>query len=302
MDEKDVVAESVHVVKEINVPNDIKNGVILTVTRMKKMQKEDFVNEALFRPASHLLSSPGKLIRPGLVFSSAQVLHLDIEHFVDLAVAIEMLHIASLVHDDIVDKDKVRRGRDAVHIKYGTERAILAGDALIAKAIQMASAYGAKVVEKASKAAMDMCAGEMLDFEQQNEGTSMDLNSYLKVAELKTASLIGTASSVVADYTGSNKRNAMYEIGFNMGMSLQLRDDIMNHLGISDTAKKSVGTDAKNARPNIVSVFAAHGKESPVKNAIKLNNFYIDRSYEILNDIENSKLFESYLEFLKIEQ
>ncbi len=242
------------------------------------------------------------MVRPGLVFSSALLLGKDPKEYVDLAVAIELLHTASLVHDDILDGDSTRRGREAVHIKFGTEKAILAGDALIAKAIQLASAYGPVAVRRASEASMDMCAGETIDIMVQSKQIRLDLNSYLRIAQLKTASLMGVSASVVADCISSPAKQDLYDIGVNMGYSFQLRDDIMNHLGIKEKLGKSTTPDSSHSRPNIVSVFESHKKEDPLKTAIKLNNFYIENATVLLNNLKNGGMFKAYLDFLKIEE
>ncbi|MCW6160505.1 MAG: polyprenyl synthetase family protein [Candidatus Micrarchaeales archaeon] len=293
---------AIRINKGVLVPSGVRSALSLAQKRIKQLSKEEFVNEELYEASTHLLKSPGKMVRPGLVFSSALLLGEDPKEYVDLAVAIELLHTASLIHDDILDMDSIRRSREAVHIKFGTEKAILAGDALIAKAIQLASAYGPIAVRRASEASMDMCAGETIDIMVQSKQVSLDLNSYLKIAQLKTASLMGVSASVVADCISSGERQALYEIGMNMGYSFQLRDDIMNHLGINEESRKSTTSDSSRSRPNIVSVFEAHGKDSPVKTAIKLNNFYIERAIGLLNDLRNGGMFKAYLDFLKIDE
>lgn len=288
--------------KAIRAPREIAKPIALAQKRIEAMKKKEFVNEELYFPSMHLLKSPGKMIRPGLVFSAAMALGKDPSEYVDLAVAIELLHTASLIHDDMIDRDSLRRGKESVHTKFGSERALLAGDALIAKAIQLASAYGQKAVLRASEASMDMCAGETLDFMVQSKQMPLDLNTYLRIAHLKTASLMGVSTSVVADCIESRERQTLYDIGINMGYSFQLRDDIMNHLGVNEKARKNTGNDAERSRPNIVTVFEAHGRGDPLKAAVKLNNFYIGNAGSALLSQGNMKLFERYVDFLKMEE
>lgn len=281
--------------KELEIPEEVASALVFANNRLKKLANEEFVEDELYAPCMHLLKNQGKMIRPGLLFSSALILGKKPMDYIDLAAGIELLHTASLIHDDIVDKDAVRRGRDAVHVKYGTEKAVLAGDALIAKAIDFASAYGALAVKRASQAAMDMCAGEILDYNVQSGKQQLDLHGYLRIAQLKSASLIATSTSIVADCIGSDTRDMLYEIGLNIGYSFQLRDDILNHTGTS--------SDKENSRPNIVAVLEAHNKENPLKTAVKLNNFYVDRAAELLYGLNNNNtaLFEYYLKFLALE-
>ncbi len=299
MDSK--VIEALLSSREITIPPGIVNSMRLTKRRLQNLGEEEFINDDLHAPAMHLLKSSGKLIRPGLVFSSAYMLSQKPEDFVDLAAGIELLHTASLIHDDIIDKDSVRRGDQAVHRKFGESKAILAGDALIAKAIQLTSPYGSKVVMRASEAAMAMCAGEILDHEQQQSRSVPDLQTYLNIARLKTAYLIGVSTSIVADYAGHGNRDVLYEIGTNIGYSFQIKDDIMNYVGAEDRAGKDVMNDAKNSRPNIISVFSGHGRDDPLKTAIKLNNFYIDASQALLESMDKSDIISPYLEFLRIK-
>lgn len=284
------------------MPSAVRSALSLAQKRIKQLGKEEFVEDELYSASTHLLKSQGKMVRPGLVFTSAMVLERDPKDYVDLAVAIELLHTASLVHDDILDKDSLRRGREAVHVKFGVEKAVLAGDALISKAIQLASAYGPIAVRRASEASMDMCAGETIDITVQSKHGLPDLNTYLRIAQLKTASLMGVSASVVADCVSSEDRQALYEIGINMGYSFQLRDDIMNHLGVNEKARKSTVPDSSRSRPNIVSVFKMHGREDPLRAAIKLNNFYIENAIGLLEKVKNGAMFRSYLDFLKIEE
>lgn len=294
--------DSLRISKSIKAPKEILWPIELTKKRIESLSREEFVNDELYAPSVHLLKNPGKMVRPGLVFTSALLLGERPEDYVDLAAGIELLHTASLVHDDIIDKDTTRRGREAVHRKFGIERAVLAGDALIAKAIQLASAYGSLAVRRASEASMDMCAGEALDFMVQSKQVQLDLNTYLKIAQLKTASLMGVSASIVADCISSRERKALYETGMNLGYSFQIRDDIMNHLDINEKSRKSTVPDSSRSRPNIVSVFEAHKKEDPLKTAIKLNSFYIENAAGLLESLEGGKLFSAYLDFLKIEK
>lgn len=283
---------------KIEIPQQIRAGFVSVGRRLSNFNSEDFRIKELYEPSTHLLKSENKkLIRAALVLSGATSLDLEPEKFVDLAVAIEMLHNASLIHDDIIDKDVTRRGVQTVHVKFGEQAAILAGNANITKAIKYASKYGGPVVEKASEAALDMCAGELLDYNVQKEGRIPVLDEYLTIIGLKTASLMGASTSIPATYIGDTaSEKALQEIGYNIGLAFQLRDDILEHQGLK--ARKSTAPTA--FRPNIITVFENHGKPDPVKTAIKLNNFYISQARERLEELSNPALFDSYLSFLEI--
>jgi geranylgeranyl pyrophosphate synthase len=297
----DGVVKELKISHDIDIPQKIRPSFISVGRRLANFSVEDFKIPELYAPSVHLLQGGGKLIRAALVLSSAETLGLDSEKFVDLAVSIEMLHNASLIHDDIIDKDIVRRGIPTVHQKYGPEIAILAGNANITKAIKYASRYGERVVESASEAALDMCAGEVLDFQRQNLATIPTLDEYLQIVGLKTASLMATATKIPAIYIGDDsKEAALHEIGYNMGLSFQLRDDILEDQGLKQRPVADVAKVAAKFRPNIVSVFANHGRPDPLKSAVKLNNFYIDQARERLAALDNPELFDAYLSFLEI--
>jgi len=283
---------------KIEIPRKIRPGFISVGRRLSSFSPEDFKIKELYEPSTHLLNSENKkLIRAALVLSGATALELEPEKFVDLAVAIEMLHNASLIHDDIIDKDLTRRGVPTVHIKYGEPAAILAGNANITKAIKYASRYGGPVVEKASEASLDMCAGELLDYNVQKESKIPTLDEYLMIIGLKTASLMGASTSIPATYVGDEaSEKALQEIGYNIGLAFQLRDDILEGQGF----KSRESAAPTMFRPNIITVFENHGKENPIKTAIKLNNFYIGQARERLSALSNPELFEAYLSFLEI--
>ena len=122
-----------------------KTNLVKVITRLSSFDRGDFSDKRMLGPATHLLKSPGKLLRPAMVFLGAGMVGEEYEQFIDLAAGAEILHTASLVHDDIIDKDARRRGIAAVHSKYGNETAILAGDALIAKGVMLISKYGVDV-------------------------------------------------------------------------------------------------------------------------------------------------------------
>ncbi len=291
----------VRVKDTMDVPPQIMESIELVRKRLSGMGDVDFIDKDLTGPATHLINSGGKLVRPGLVFTSACVLNQDPRKFVDLAASIELLHTASLIHDDIVDRDRLRRGLDTVHEKYGIEKAILAGDALISKAINMASSYGERVVKRAAEVSMDMCAGEILDYETQFGKSQLGIDAYLKVARLKTASLIAVSTSVVADFLDSGMRDTLYEYGMRLGYAFQIRDDIMNFLGINDRSRKDTKTDAKNSRPNLVSVLMPRYELGAAMEAVKINNHYLESAKDIVKGIHNNDYLASYAEFLKIE-
>jgi geranylgeranyl pyrophosphate synthase len=287
--------------KEIEISSSISGLLNRTHMQMIKIADRFLNGSSMYEPAMHFLKAPGKLIRPALVLTSAMILDKEPEKYIDLAASIEFLHTASIIHDDIIDKDKKRRGIETVHEKYGIDGAVLAGDMLFALAVNTASAYGHEVSEAASKAATDMCIGEFLDSNAQKSKQQLSLDKYLNIAWLKTASLISSAVSIVALCEKEQYKNKILkEFGMNIGMSFQIRDDILNYLK-RDKLKDST-SDIKNFRPNIVAVYNNLSSiKNPVEAAIEKNNEYIEKAKETLKRLENSSYLLPYVDFLKIE-
>ncbi|MCL6003135.1 MAG: polyprenyl synthetase family protein [Thermoplasmatales archaeon] len=233
-----------------------------------------FSSPNLERSTFHLLNINGKLLRPTLVFVGAESVGLNSMKFVNLAIAIEYLHISSLIHDDIIDKDDMRRGIETVHKKYGIENAILAGDALIARAVSLSSVYGEYVVKRIAEAAFLMCDGESMDFCTQRKKVDMTLKNYMDVAEKKTASLISTSISIaaVSEKMGDNVIGGLSKAGEKLGIAFQVRDDVVNSIGSFELGKRPGKDDKKFNRPNIVSVFEYQGesRKDAIERSIQL--------------------------------
>jgi len=281
------------------LPKNVKQSLSKTLSKLNSFRSDDFVIDELFRPSTHLLNRKGKLLRPALVFLSAQALREDSLKFVDLAAAIELLHVSSLVHDDIIDKELFRRGKRAVNVVCGNEIAILAGDALISKAIQLSSKYGKEVLYSISSAALEMCAGELLDYGSQRSNTKPDVRKYLEIARLKTASLLGTSCSIVSVYKRSPATKELYNYGVNLGMAFQIRDDILDFMEPDGRAKNKTEAEA-----NIVELIRQKhgvGTKEALQKAAGLNRSYIRQAIDELRNKRISKLLEPYARMIGVD-
>ena len=227
----------------ISVPTSVSRSISAVKRQIALLDKADFVNSQLYMPSAHLLGRKSKYLRPTLVLLSAYAIGADPKAYVDLATAAELLHTSSLVHDDIIDKDRVRRGVPSVHVKYGVEPAILGGDALISKAIQFSSEYGKQVMDSMANAALEMCAGELLDYSFYKEGKTPNLNQYLEIARLKSASLIGASCSSVPIHLKSRGAKEFYNFGINFGIAFQIKDDLSDYKSEDKAGRR---------KPNIV--------------------------------------------------
>ncbi len=282
------------------LPYEIKQGIAKVGRRISSFGVPVFRINGLYQPAMHLLRNNGKYMRPTLVLMGARILGKRIDDFIDIAVAAELLHVSSLVHDDIVDGDRKRRGVDSVHIKYGSETAILAGDALISKAIRLSAGYGEGIMKLISDATMDMCAGEIMDYDCQSRRRVPSLAEYKDIARLKSASLIATCCSIAAVYSKNKKvARKLYDFGERIGIAFQMRDDVMD-FALSHGSGKAA---ADRYRPNVVATLMKRGsvsKSSAIARATELNNNYINAAIMSMDGIKGADSLIRYADKIRV--
>ncbi len=269
-----------------------------TFKKLTTLESKEFFDNELFDASMHLLNKPGKMLRPLLVFLGASYCGMDLDEVIDIAVSIELLHTSSLIHDDIIDNDNKRRDIDATHVKYGLEIAMLSGDALISKSIQNASRYGKNLIDIMAETAMKMSAGEAMDFRYQRLKKVPEIEECLRIIELKSASLISTATSISGKYKNSNFSRELELFGLNLGIAFQIKDDIEDYSAISDNTQANLDAN----RPNIVKSIIKSGKneKDAIKEATAMNKKYIKVGISYL-DKNKFEIFERYLNMIKID-
>ncbi|MGC8645480.1 MAG: polyprenyl synthetase family protein [Thermoplasmata archaeon] len=273
---------------------DISENAQIALQEVKRDLMENFKwkfsSPSLKRSTFHLLSVNGKLLRPTLVFVGAESVGLNSLKYVNLAIAIEYLHISSLIHDDIIDRDDMRRGVETVHKKFGLENALLAGDALIARAVYLSAVYGEEAVRKISEAAFHMCDGESMDFCTQRKRVEMTLENYIEIAKKKTASLISTSISIAAISEKMSEKviGGLSRAGESLGIAFQIRDDIVNAIGAYDLGKRPGNDDEKFNRPNIVKVLELEGsgRGRAIEESIGMMSARVQEAIEDLSSFE----------------
>ena len=209
---------------------------------------KDYQPRTLFAPAEYILSLGGKRLRPLLTLMAADLFGKNPEEVLDAALAVEIFHNFSLVHDDLMDNADLRRGYPTVHKKWSENSAILSGDALVIEAYR----YIAKVpvdvlpdiLELFSTTAMEICEGQQydMDFEQRLDVREEE---YIEMIRLKTAVLIACALKIGAIIAGAPTEDAdlLYEFGINIGLAFQLKDDLLDVYGNPETFGKKIGGD-----------------------------------------------------------
>jgi len=195
--------------------------------------------------AEYALTGQGKQLRPALVALSAHAVGQLEESHVTVAVIIEMVHLATLVHDDVMDEAEIRRGRLTFGATWGNEIAVLFGDCLFAQALKLAASFPTPEICRAvAMASNTVCSGEILQT-QHRRNFEMTQKEYFKVLEMKTAELFALSCDLGACLSGATPahRAALREFGVTLGTAYQVFDDCLDLFGSEAEAGKSLGTD-----------------------------------------------------------
>jgi geranylgeranyl diphosphate synthase type II len=202
----------------------------------------------LYEPIDYILRLGGKRMRPVLTLMTAEVFYVDYKQALPAAMAVEVFHNFSLVHDDIMDDAPLRRGSPTVHEKWNVNTGILSGDAMLILAYQYFEHYEPVVFRDLaklfSKTALEVCEGQQwdVDFETRKDVT---VPEYLKMIEYKTAVLVAAAMKMGAIIAKTSEENAnlIYDFGLHLGLAFQLQDDYLDAFGDPETFGKQVGGD-----------------------------------------------------------
>ncbi|HEY1192829.1 polyprenyl synthetase family protein [Flavobacterium sp.] len=202
----------------------------------------------LYEPIEYILGLGGKRIRPVLTLMAAEVFNTDYTIALPAAMAVEVFHNFSLVHDDIMDDAPLRRGQVTVHEKWNLNTGILSGDAMLILAYQYFEQYEPIVFRNLaklfSKTALEVCEGQQwdVDFEVRKDVT---IPEYLKMIEYKTAVLVAAAMKMgaIVAKTSEKEGDLIYDFGLNLGLAFQLQDDYLDAFGDPETFGKQVGGD-----------------------------------------------------------
>lgn len=195
--------------------------------------------------ADYALNGQGKHLRPALVALTANALGTVAEAHVTVAVVIEMVHLATLVHDDVMDEAEIRRGRATLAAHWGNDIAVLFGDCLFARALTLAASFPTPDVCRAvAMATNTVCAGEILQTQHRGD-FKFTREKYFKVLEMKTAELFALSCELSAFLSGASaeQRAAMRNFGMAFGTAYQVYDDCMDLFGSEAAAAKTLGTD-----------------------------------------------------------
>jgi len=259
--------------------------------KLTSLIKKDYpIN--LYSPIKYALSQRGKRIRPILLIFSCEALGGNIKDCFDAAIAIEILHDFTLVHDDIMDDDYIRRGSKTVHAKWDKNVALLCGDGIIALAYSSLLKSNGKYIKRItsifSEGIVKICEGQSLDkdFESMKK---VDIDEYMYMIEMKTGVLMSISSEIGAILgNGSGKQiRALKNFGMNLGIAFQIQDDLLDVVSDKKTLGKTPGSDIVNGK-----------KTFPI---ILLNNKVNNKERGYLNDLMiKGEISKNDLDIIKI--
>lgn len=202
----------------------------------------------LYSPIGYILALGGKRIRPVLTIMAANLFSENINTAINPAIGLEIFHNFTLLHDDIMDKASVRRGKPTVHVKWNENTAILSGDAMLVKAYQYITQAPEKCLTKVldvfSQTALEVCEGQQFDMEFESR-ENVSTIEYLEMIRLKTAVLLAAGLKIGALIAGADEASAnqLYDFGINLGLGFQLKDDLLDVYGNPAVFGKQIGGD-----------------------------------------------------------
>ncbi len=233
--------------------------------------------ENLYQPIAYILNSGGKRLRPVLTLMTAELYGTPYTKALDAALAIEIAHNFTLVHDDIMDKAPIRRGKATIHTKWNLNTAILSGDMMLVQAYQLFENYEGRTFKELfklfNKTALQACEGQQydIDFERQKEVNEAE---YLSMIESKTAIGLATCmqmGAIVAEASEEDINN-LGLFGKNLGMAFQLQDDYLDAFGSASTFGKAIGKDIIENKKTYLYIKAINNL--PIEKAAQLEALY----------------------------
>ena len=233
---------------------------------------------SLYEPNEYFLKLGGKRVRPVLCLMGNELFDEIIPDAWHAATAIELFHNFTLIHDDIMDKAPLRRGKQTVHTKYNDSTALLAGDVMLVRAYEylnkISSAYLSKVLSLFNRTAIEVCEGQQMDMDYESQ-TNVNMNDYLRMIELKTSVALAASLKVGGLLGGGGERNQnlLYEFGKKLGIAFQVQDDYLDAFGDKNKTGKQVGGDILANKKTFLLIHAmesaSHKKE--LEHLIKTN-------------------------------
>ena len=240
--------------------------------------------ENLYQPIEYFVQIGGKRIRPVLTLMAAELFGTKKEVALPAALAIELFHNFSLIHDDIMDHAPLRRGKQTVHEKWNSNIAILSGDVLFVIAYQELSKQSREhlfdLLNLFNKTAIEVCEGQQMDMDFELLPT-VTVEAYIEMIRLKTSVLLGCALQFGAIIAGASKKNQalIYEFGINLGIAFQIQDDLLDLYGEPKSVGKQVGGDIIANKKTLLCILAETHADQ--KNTLLLDEMFNEKDPEL---------------------
>ncbi len=264
---------------DIKLKSDIKSDIGRVDEKLKEVVKP--VSKLLFDVYRQVIDS-GKRLRPLLVLYTSKALGFNRDNdALVVGSVIELVHTASLLHDDIIDEALFRRGRPSANSIFGIKPAVLGGDYLFSLAYNVVLRYDKEIAKRISEAAYTLTEGEVLEIERAYN-IDISYDNYLEVIYKKTAILVEVSCVCGGLLAGSNYLDVLSNYGKNLGLAFQIKDDCLDYMGDARKVGKDLGIDLKEGKITL-----------PVLNAIenkndlkwKLEEFFKSKNNQMLNEI-----------------
>lgn len=227
----------------------------------------------LYEPMEYIINGGGKRLRPVLLLLSSEAVGGQVEDCLDAAVAAEMLHNFTLIHDDVMDQDDIRRGQETVHKKWDVNVAILSGDGLVALSYRYLMNCDhpriAEIGRLFSDALRELCEGQALDKEFESRW-DVSLDDYFTMIRKKTAVLIALCTQIGAMFGNGSKKDiqSLREYGLNMGMAFQIQDDLLDVTADEKVLGKDWGSDIIQRKKTFLLIHAHEVGTPSIRNEI----------------------------------
>ncbi|MCH5305429.1 MAG: polyprenyl synthetase family protein [Rikenella sp.] len=245
---------------------------------IRALPLEDIEPHGLYDPIRYILEDGGKRIRPLLCLMGADLYSGAPLEALSAAVAIEVFHNFTLLHDDIMDNAALRRGRPTVHKKWNANSAILSGDAMLILAYRIlqdgAPGCGAgklpELLRVFSRAAMEVCQGQQYDMDFETSERIVSQEAYIEMIRLKTSVLLAAALEMGAIVGGASdaERKALYDFGVRLGLAFQIQDDLLDTYGDAETFGKQIGGDIAAGKKTFLHIAAMERASAPQREAL----------------------------------
>jgi len=246
----------------------IKEDLLDFDRKLKEQISSD--SPLIYQIASHLMGAKGKKLRPAMVYLSGGAFGKNGENFTKAALSIELIHSATLLHDDVIDQSDTRRGQPTVNAKWNNLVAVLMGDYLFAKAFKiMMETKSMPLLSAISRATERVSLGELLEV-QEHCNYELDEKSYLDIIKEKTASLFSVSCDsgvILSKARGSHRRN-LKAYGENFGIAFQIKDDLLDYVGSKRKTGKKKGNDLREGKVTLPLIYALKKTKRKTKEGI----------------------------------